>query len=363
MSTSDTLKGVVVGCGLGGSSFIKGLHQMDGFELVGAADASPDALQRVKDQTGCTQLYTDYRQCFSELKPDIVCVHTYPPTHHEVVQEAVKYAPKGMITDKPLGDTVAHGREIVDVLKAARIPVQVPHGHALKPAAEEAMHRVWAGDIGALRTVEIQCVNWDIMSAGIHWLHYLVLLLRDDLVDWVMCATESSAKTYRDGMRVGTTEITYLQSKAGVRGIMHTGDEVLVNSDFGNMSYRMIGSHGVIEWGTGGALQNSYLIQNAEHPTPTEIVPDYQQDKLKYLTILAEQIRSGKPDYTNIEASLQALEIVCATYPASKCQCKIHLPWDDAEIAGLTPDDPFWPGMPYDGVGGGRDGKTYRKYT
>jgi len=363
MATTDVLRGVVVGCGMGGSSFYKGLAEMDGFELVGLADVSSEALQQVGGATGCKCVYTDYAQCFADLKPDIVCVHTYPPTHHEVVREAVKHGVRGMITDKPLGDTVAHGREIVDLLKTANIPVQVPHGHALKPAAEEAMHRVWAGDIGTLRTVEIQCVNWDIMSAGIHWLHYFVLLIQDDPVDWVMCATESSARTYRDGMQVGTTEITYVQTEAGVRGIMHTGDEVLVHSDFGNMSYRIVGSHGVIEWGTGGPLQNSYLIQNKDHPEPIEVVPDYQQDKLKYLTILGDQIRRGEPDYTNIEASLRALEIVCATYPASKFRCKINLPWNDAEIAALECDEPFWPGVPYSGTGGGRDGKTYRKYN
>ncbi len=360
--TDGVLRGVVVGCGMGGSSFLKGFSEMEGFELSAVVDMSEETLARVREEYGCENLYTDYGTCFAEVKPDIVSVHTYPPSHHLVVEEALKHDPKGLITDKPLGDTVAHGRRIVELIKERGLPVQVPHGHALKPAAEQAMHRVWEGAVGTLRTVEIQCVNWDIMSAGIHWLHYFVLLIRDDPIDWVMCATESSARTYRDGMQVGTTEIAYIQTKSGVRCILHTGDEVLVNSDFSSMSYRMIGSDGVVEWGLGRGIGNSYRIQNRENPEPRPVTPDYNQDKLKYLTVLAEQIRSGKPDYANIDASLSALELVCAAYIAGEKQVKIEFPWDDARVAALKKDEEYWPGKPYPGTGGGRDGKTYRKY-
>ena len=248
----------------------------------------------------------------------------------------------------------------MDSIKSRGLPVQVPHGHAIKPAAAEALDRVWNGDIGVLRTVEIQCDNWDIISAGIHWLHYFATLIHNEPVDWVMCATESSTRTYRDGMQVGTTEVTYIQTKKGERCIMHTGDETLVHSDFESLSYRIVGSDGIVEWGLGGPHGDSYFIQGRRHPTRERITPGYQRSKLEYLEALARQIADDQPDYGNIEASLYALQLVCGAYLSSRYQQKICIPWNAEEVARLERDEPFWAGIPYEGRGGGRDGKTWR---
>jgi hypothetical protein len=184
---------------------------------------------------------------------------------------------------------------------------------------------------------------------------------RRNPIAWVMGSTESSTRTYRDGMQVGTTEIAYIQTEAGVRCCLHTGDEVPVSGDFVGMCFRMVGTHGFIEWGTGGPLHNSYRILNAASPEGEIVTPDYKQGKLAYLTRLAAEIRAGTPDYTNIDASQLALQMVCATYLSSRSQQKVRFPWDQAQVDALVPDAPFWPGVPYNGSGGGRDGKTWRQ--
>lgn len=347
------LRAVVVGYGDGGSTFVEEFAQNDRFQLVGVADLRKEVRERTEKQFKGTKAYESYADMFAELKPDIVSVHTYPPSHHIVVREALKHSPKGFITEKPLGDTVEHGAEIVESLKKKGIPAQVPHSFAINAVGNEVRKRVYAGDIGDLRVIEIQNKDWDFMNAGIHWLHSFVLLTRNEPIDFVMAATESSTKTYRDGMQVETTGVSYTQTRSGIRCIMQTGDDTLVLSESGGLSYKIIGYNGIIEWGKGG-----YYIQSPKHPSRTFIEAKSGYTKAHYVNILADEIESGKADYSNMDASLTALQIVEASYLAGKFQQKITFPWDPKKIAALKRDEVYWPGVPYPGHGGGRNGKV-----
>ena len=114
-------------------------------------------------------------------------------------------------------------RDILAAIKAAGLPVVVPHGLLQNRHAQEIIARVRGGEIGELELVEIECNRWDIINAGIHWLNFFVNLVPDDPMDWVMAIAEASTQTYRDGMEVETNAITYVQTKKGVRAVMHTG--------------------------------------------------------------------------------------------------------------------------------------------
>jgi hypothetical protein len=46
----------------------------------------------------------------------------------------------------------------------------VPHGLMVKRCSLEIIERTQSGDIGKLKLVEIQSLQWDIINAGIHWL-------------------------------------------------------------------------------------------------------------------------------------------------------------------------------------------------
>ncbi|MCK4401276.1 Gfo/Idh/MocA family oxidoreductase [bacterium] len=359
MSSDDKLRAVVIGCGGGATSFLKALSCHKRYVLAGAADLNKDVLKNVKHEYNCPNVYTDYTKMFSEIKPDVVCVHTYPPSHHLIVREVLKHPVRGLITEKPLGDTVEHGREIVKNIKAKLLPVQIPHGNVLIPRGKEVLERVKNGQIGDIQIVEIQNRYWDFINAGIHWFHYFIMLTGNEDIDWVMCATESSTKTYRDGMRVETTGVSYIKTASGKRCICNIGDEVDVAGSFDDLSYRIIGTEGIIEWGNGGEFAKGYFIQNKEYPVREYVKATSKGNKTDYLDILADEIENGRPDYRNIDASMTALELVEASYLSSKYGQKILFPWNKGKIAKLKTDDEFWPGIPYDGKGGMRDGKTF----
>lgn len=349
----DKLTASVVGCGVGGKKSMTALSASERFELVAAADINPRALQAAVKEFAELRTFTDHKEMFKKCPTDVVCVSTFPPSHEEITMDALKLPLKGMLVEKPLGHTFASGRCILEAIKSRSLSMAVPHGLLVKRIPLEVISRVRKGDIGELKLVEIQNRRWDILSAGIHWLNFFVHLSGFEPMDYVMAICESSTRTYRDGMQVETTAVTYAQTKSGKRVVMNTGDEVLVNREGTNTLFRIIGTAGLIEFLSG---EDPYFILNVEHPqgasiTREEFPGTHHQ---RHLEKMADMIRSGKPDYSIPDSSLMALEICEGAYISSRYRAKVTFPLDEFTPPVASDWDP---GMPYGGEGGGRNGR------
>ena len=344
----------VVGGGAGGQLSMRGLHDSDRFELVAVADLNPHVCQALAAQYPGLRTFASHKEMFAACPTDVVCVSTYPPTHEQTALDALRLPLKGILVEKPLGHTAASGRRTLAAIKAKRLPAAVPHGLLVGETPLEIVSRVQRGEIGDLKLVEIQNSGWDIINAGIHWLNFFVVLTGCEEMAYVMALCEASTRTYRDGMQVETTAVTTAQTRSGIRVVMHTGDDVLVNADRGTSTlFRLVGTAGQIEfWG----WANGYHILNAEYPRGETIVPAVLPGTAhqRHLERLADMIDSGEIDYTVPTSSLLALEICEGAYVSSRHRCKVTFPVD----AFRPPAPPDWdPGMPYSGQGGGRDGR------
>jgi predicted dehydrogenase len=349
----------VVGGGAGGKLSMTALRDSDRFDLVAVADLKPEVCAALAVQYPGIRTFTSHEEMFAACPTDVVCVSTYPPTHEPVALDALRLSLKGILVEKPLGHTAASGRRTLNAIRRAGLPMAVPHGLLVGATPLEILSRVRRGEIGALKLVEIQNTRWDIINAGIHWLNYFVTLTGGEEMDSVMALCESSTRTYRDGMQVETTAVTYAQTKSGVRVVMNTGDEVRVNREGKNTLFRLVGDEGQIEfWG----WENAYRLLNAEHPrgelfVPTPLPGTAHQRHLEHM---ADMIDRGEPDYTIPESSLLALEICEGAYLSSRHRCKVTFPVDQftpPDAAQADAASAWDPGMPYSGQGGGRDGR------
>jgi predicted dehydrogenase len=338
------------------------LRDSDRFELVAVADVRPEVCEALAEGYPGIRTYPSHEDMYAACPTDVVCVSTYPPTHEPIALDALQRARslraplKGILVEKPLGHTAASGRRTLNAIRRAGLPMAVPHGLLVRATPLEILARVQRGEIGELKLVEIQNTQWDIINAGIHWLNYFVTLTGCEEMDYVMALCESSTRTYRDGMQVETTAVTYAQTQSGVRAVMNTGDEVLVNREGKNTLFRLVGDGGQIEfWG----WENAYRLLNAEYPrgqcfAPTPLPGTPHQ---RHLEQMAELIEGGETDYTIPESSLLALEICEGAYLSSRHRCKVTFPVD-AFVPPTADTAPAWdPGMPYSGQGGGRDGR------
>ena len=291
---------------------------------------------------------------FADSPTDIVCVSTWAPSHEEIVVDALEYPLRGILVEKPLGHSAASGRRIVEAIKARSLPMVVPHNLLARSVSIDILDRVQSGDVGELRLVEIECAKWDIINAGIHWLHFFMNLTGLDPINTVLAACDSQSKTYRDGFQVETAAITFVETESGVRCVMQTGDDVASSYvDGGEIGFRIIGTRGSIEfsnvWGT-----KSYRIVNWDGErtiTPSELPVSGHRFHLEGL---AKMIESERPDYSIADSSLMALEACEAAYLSNRHRCRINFPLDSFTNPQIVAWDP---GMPYDGIGGGRDGR------
>lgn len=351
---SSFLSASVVGGGLGGRLSLTALQESPHYRLVAVADLRPEVRAGLEEEYPGIKTYASHEEMFAGATTDMVCVSTYPPSHEQVVLDALKQpALKGLLVEKPLGDTAASGRRILEAIRGRSLPMVVPHGLRAQATPLEIVTRIKRGDIGDLKLIEVQCDKWDLLNAGIHWLDFCLAATDETPVVSVLTGCDTGTRTYRDGMQVETEAVTYVVNKNGVRFVVQTGDFVAVNAEGEGMLFRIIGSKGLIEfWG----WKTPYYILNAEHPAGQILEPEPFPGSAhqRHLETLAAQIKSQKPDYSLPGSSLTALEICEASFLSYKHRCQVRFPF--ADFTPPPPSDWEW-GKPYPGTGGGRDGR------
>ncbi len=339
---------------MGGRLSLTALQQSPQYKLVAAADLRADIRAALEKEFPGLKTFATHEEMFGAAPTDVVCVSTYPPSHEPVVMAALKNpALRGLLVEKPLGDTAAAGRRILDAIRARRLPMTVPHGLRAKATPLEIVDRVQRGDIGELKLIEVQCDKWDLLNAGIHWLDFCLAATGETPIASVLCAADTSTRTYRDGMQVETVAVTYVENVKGARLVVQTGDFVNVNTPGKGTLFRLLGTKGFIEfWG----WEAPYVIFNAAHPKGETITPQEFEvtGHQRRLETLAAQIASGQPDYRQPESSQAALEIIEAAFLSHRHRCQVKFPFADF----VPPAASDWsPGQPYAGSGGGRDGR------
>ena len=351
--STHVLTAGVVGAGTGGMLSIRGLQASGRYRLVGVADTSEVARTRVAQEVPRVDVFPDAGALLAALRPEVVCVSTFAPSHGEIVEQALAAGAEGVLLEKPIAPSWQEGRRVLDLLADRRVPVVVPHGLLVHGASEEVLKAVAGGEIGDVEVIEIQCAGWDIINAGIHWLDFALAALGGDEVQRVLAACDVSSRTFRDGIEVETEAVTYAVTRSGARLVMQTGDDVRPAREGKGLVYRIYGSRGSIEfWGwedgfwprtTAARLGAGTVVM------PADAAPGHQV----YLEMLADMMGAGEPRYEMAELSLRALEICEAAYLSARHHCAVDLP-----LAGFVPQaPPDWsPGLPYRGEGG-RNGR------
>ena len=342
----------VVGCGAGGGASLSALHASDRFDLKAACDLKPDVCEKLRGMYPGIQTFTSHRQMFDECPTDVVCVSTYATSHLPITLDALALPLKGILVEKPLGDTWAVGKKVLESVQSKGIPMAVPHGLLALDHSLQIIDLVRRGAIGDLQLVNVECAKWDIINAGIHWFNFFVHLTGFEAIESVLCQCDTSTRTYRDGMQVETIAATSVQTVSGIRMLLTTGDDVK-SLDEASIVWHIYGSRGTIKF---WAFSPAYEIFSADHPTGKRV--DIQKGTpaghQRHLENMADQIEAGSHDYSIAESSLMALEICDAAYVSNRNRCQVTLP-----LSGFSPPrlSDWDAGAAYSGAGGGRDGR------
>ena len=296
-------------------------------------------------------------QALDQLRPDVVCVSTWAPSHREITEQALAAGVRGLVLEKPIAGTVTDARAVLDALARRQVPVVVPHGLMSMPAPLQLLDEVQLGRHRPAPWVQIDCTGWDLINAGIHWLQFAVACLGGDRVTSVECTTDVSTRTYRDGFMVETAAVTSARTAAGVQLDVRTGDDIDVASPTGTR-IALVGEGGSVVY---QPWEHEYRIDTGDGETVVSRPPGAAPTGHRlFLRRLAEQIIVGATDYAIPRQSLQALEIVRAAYLAAREGAAVGLPLkrDDLTATTSSAGDPWLPGEVHDPAGGGRNGRS-----
>lgn len=350
---SPSYQVAVIGAGSGGKLSMRGAAASPRYKLVAVADVSADARAAAESEFPGIQTFADHKSLLDACDLDVVCVSTWPPSHLEITKGALAIGLKGIVVEKPLGDTYAAGAAVLEAVRRHQVPMVVPHGLLVADHGRKILEVVAAGAIGTLKIIEIECASWDIINAGIHWLNYALSLLPGDHAVSVVAQCDTSTRTYRDCMQVETEAVTYVTMASGIRVVMHTGDFIPIAEPNEGILFRLVGSEGLLEF---FGWKSRYRLMNREYPAGQvfDVPVESQSNHQRYLELLADQMDRGEIDLGWGERSLAALELCESAYLSSRIGGAVTLPLASF-VAGEKGE---WDaGRPYAGSGGGRDGR------
>ena len=157
------LRVLVAGCGNMGASHARAYHALDDFEIVGLVSRKPESREKLSRDLGGYPTFADFDEALRTARPDVVSINTYPDTHAAMAKKALARGCH-LFVEKPLAETVAEARSLVDAAKAAKRKVVI--GYILR------VHPAWTKFVEVARTLGkplVMRMNLNQQSRGANW--------------------------------------------------------------------------------------------------------------------------------------------------------------------------------------------------
>jgi myo-inositol 2-dehydrogenase/D-chiro-inositol 1-dehydrogenase len=148
----------VIGAGLMGLTHVRLLSAaVSGAEVVAVSDALPEAAERAAAEAGTEAVYADGAELIRDERVEAVVIAS-PAGTHEAFAVACIEAGKPVLCEKPLAETLAASRRVLDAeLAAGRRLVQVGFMRRFDPGYADMKTKLDAGLVG--RPVLVHCAH------------------------------------------------------------------------------------------------------------------------------------------------------------------------------------------------------------
>ena len=137
----------IVGCGNIGFNVHLPAYRKAGYKVVAAADARPEALNRVRSAFGIPRLFNDFHDLLKLDEVQVVDIAVPAPQHVPVATEVVK-AGKHAWVQKPFSDSFAGVKELVSLARRKGVKLGVNQNSNWVPGYVVAKKFLDAGYIG-----------------------------------------------------------------------------------------------------------------------------------------------------------------------------------------------------------------------
>lgn len=118
MANPKNLRVLVVGCGNMGTSHAMAYKLLDGVDICGIVSTGKSKEILNEKLGGGHELFDDYYKALQAIRPDAVCISTYPDTH-EAFAIAAFEAGCHVFIEKPVADSVAGAERVAAAARKA----------------------------------------------------------------------------------------------------------------------------------------------------------------------------------------------------------------------------------------------------
>jgi predicted dehydrogenase len=148
---------IQVGVGSFGPTWLERIQRESGSTLAALVDTDAAALERARSRAGlvASQCFADYREAFAQVEADAVLNATPPAVHHEVALAAFE-AGLHVLTEKPIADTMAHGRLMVEAAEQSGRTLMVSQNYRFRPWARTMRELVTSGKFGEPDSISVR---------------------------------------------------------------------------------------------------------------------------------------------------------------------------------------------------------------
>jgi len=200
--TDQKIRVLVVGAGNMGRSHALAYASIPEFEIAAVCTRRKESrASLMKDLPAGTPEVDDYEKALLEVKPDAVCISTYPDTHYPYAKMALD-AGCHVFTEKPLAENSEQCRELVNLAREKKKALVV--GYILR------QHPSWIKFVEVARTLGkplVMRMNLNQQSYGQNWeTHKSLLSSISPIVDCgvhyvdVMCQMTGASPTRVSGL-------------------------------------------------------------------------------------------------------------------------------------------------------------------
>ena len=174
----------VIGAGVMGGHHIRNLASMD-VELVGISDIDKKRVSELSDIFN-TKGFLDYKELVKEgIDAAVVAV---PTKLHKIVCDDLIKQGVDILVEKPIADTVEHGKEIIDNAKKEGVKLSVGHIERFNPAIQKLKELIKNDTLGKVVTMSSKRVGpynprirdvGIIVDLGVHDIDIMSFLLEE----------------------------------------------------------------------------------------------------------------------------------------------------------------------------------------
>lgn len=160
----------IIGMGLIGTLHADALKRIGSVDLVGVTDANQQLAREKCERFGIAKCYPTADEMISD--PGIDAIHNCTPNHlHLSVNKKIITAGKHILSEKPLGISVAESSQLLEALKAnPEIIAGVNFNYRMNPLVQDMKLRVAKGEIGKTYLVHGSYLqDWLLFDTDYNW--------------------------------------------------------------------------------------------------------------------------------------------------------------------------------------------------